>query len=410
MTEEGINLNSNIQSVLKAVKTVVAQQQSNNPYVDPDSVQISDRIARRIANQAGVTSVKADVKSEARGEGTNNLRNPLSLCGVLEAVLEKVDPRLILSVDDVSILLNAMGEKPTVLTTKEATRILKEHQLSVSTTRNTKKQRILTFSGQMFSTGESFTIVKYPDRNFPDYMKKQPKMYRGVGDGSNIYYMYCHPEINPVDLAFYQYENIIVPHAIEVRNRLIEEDVKGFVGAEIIPSSTESEDPLDLSASYASINESHPSREEVEKRLEWICIAQDGAIEYLEAVMSRLQYSNETHGRSIINIKYAAGCSLSESPNDTGTMHMCLQGPACYGGDNFKYGEFTEPEGVFFVEMRQWLEGALEKSDFDAVWPAIHKASQYLPKAFNHMSCKNAFTQGGIVPYNKNKILSKFNC
>lgn len=65
---------------------------------------------------------------------------------------------------------------------------------------------------------------------------------------------------------------------------------------------------------------------------------------------------------------------------------MCLQGPACYGGDNFKYREFTEPEGVFFVEMKQWLQGALEKYDFDAVWPAIHKASQYLPKAFNHMS------------------------
>ena len=232
-------------------------------------------------------------------------------------------------------------------------------------------------------------------------------MYRGVGDGSNIYYMYYHPEIDPVDLAFYQYENIIVPHAIEVRNRLIEEDVKGFVGAEIIPSSAESED---LSASYTLINESHPSREEVEKRLEWICIAQDGAIEYLEAVMSRLQSSNEMHGRSIINMKYAAGCSLSESPNDTGTMHMCLQGPACYGGDNFKYGEFTEPEGIFFSEMRQCLLTALQKSDFDTVWPAIHKASQYLPKAFNHMSCKNAFTQGGIVPYNRTKILSKFDC
>ena len=307
----------------------------------------------------------------------------MSLCACLEVVLANVDPRLILSVDDVSILLNAMGDKPTVLTTKEATKILKDHQLSVSTTRDTKKQRILTFSGQMFSTGESFTIVKYPDRNFPDYMKKQPKMYRGVGDGSNIYYMYYHPEIDPVDLAFYQYENIIVPHAIEVRSRLIEEDVKGFVGAEIIPSSAESED---LSASYTLINESHPSREEVEKRLEWICIAQDGAIEYLEAVMSRLQSSNEMHGRSIINMKYAAGCSLSESPNDTGTMHMCLQGPACYGGDNFKYGEITEPEGVFFVEMKQWLNTAFQPADMDVVWPAIYKASQYLPKAFNHLS------------------------
>ena len=136
MTEQAVNLSSRIQSVKTAVKTAVAQQQSNNPYVDPDSVQISDRTARRIAKQAGVTSVKADVKSEARGEGTNNLRNPLSLCGVLEAVLEKVDPRLILSVNDCSIMLNNWNEKSSVLTTKEATQILKEHQLSVSTTRN----------------------------------------------------------------------------------------------------------------------------------------------------------------------------------------------------------------------------------------------------------------------------------
>ena len=113
MTEAGVHLSSKIQSVSTAVKTAVAQQQSNNPFIDPDSVQISDRTARKIAKQAGVTSVKADVKSEKRGEGINNLRNPLSLCAVLEAVLAKVDPRLILSVDDVSILLNAMGDKPT---------------------------------------------------------------------------------------------------------------------------------------------------------------------------------------------------------------------------------------------------------------------------------------------------------
>ena len=130
----------------------------------------------------------------------------------------------------------------------------------------------------------------------------------------------------------------------------------------------------------------------------------------MEAVMTRVQYLNEFYGRRIINLKYAAGCSMTESPNDTGTMHLYLQGPACYGGDNFKYGEITEPEGVFFVEMKQWLQAALDKSDFEAVWPAIYKASQYLPKALNHMSCKNAFTQGGIVPYNKNKILSKFAC
>ena len=64
VTEQAVNLSSRIQSVKTAVKTVVAQQQSNNPYVDPDSVQISDKTARRIAIQAGVTSVKADVKSE----------------------------------------------------------------------------------------------------------------------------------------------------------------------------------------------------------------------------------------------------------------------------------------------------------------------------------------------------------
>ena len=79
--------------------------------------------------------------------------------------------------------------------------------------------------------------------------------------------------------------------------------------------------------------------------------------------MTRVQYLNEFYGRRIINLKYAAGCSMTESPNDTGTMHLYLQGPACYGGDNFKYGEITEPEGVFFVEMKQWLNAALQPAD-----------------------------------------------
>ena len=39
-TEDAVHLDAKVQSVRTAVKTVIAQRQSNNSYIDPESVQM----------------------------------------------------------------------------------------------------------------------------------------------------------------------------------------------------------------------------------------------------------------------------------------------------------------------------------------------------------------------------------
>lgn len=53
VTEDAVHLDAKVQRIRTAVKTVVAQQQSNNSFIDPDSVQISDKTVRRVAKRAG---------------------------------------------------------------------------------------------------------------------------------------------------------------------------------------------------------------------------------------------------------------------------------------------------------------------------------------------------------------------
>eukprot|EP01038_Epipyxis_sp_PR26KG_P013623 gene13623-18281_t len=122
-----------------------------------------------------VEGIKDDVKAKARQKAFLNLRNPLSLCASLTVVSEEVDSELFFSSDDVSILVNGW-DKPTLITTKEAQKILNEQNISISTTEDSAKRRLY-------------------DSNFVDFRKK-PKVYKLE---EKIYVMLCHPDISDED-------------------------------------------------------------------------------------------------------------------------------------------------------------------------------------------------------------------
>ena len=109
----------------------------------------------------------------------------------------------------------------------------------------------------------------------------------------------------------------------------------------------------------------------------------------------------------VANLKTSGGCSLSESANEVGTMHKCLKGPACFGSDSFKYGEYEEPTDPVMLSIKSWLSQYIEKADMDTIWAALVQASEYITKSFNVMSIKKAFNDAGIYPKDNVKILNK---
>ena len=101
-----------------------------------------------------VENIKGDVKAKARQKAFLNLRKPLSLCASLEVVSQEVDSELFFNSDDVSILVNGW-DKPSVITTKEAQKILNEQNISISTTEDSAKRRVIV---------SNFTISKHLSR------------------------------------------------------------------------------------------------------------------------------------------------------------------------------------------------------------------------------------------------------
>lgn len=118
--------------------------------VDAEAVPIHRNTVAKYAKKANVHSVSGDVKNSNRIEGMDNIRNPLSFAAILDVVFKQVNPSLFLSKDDVAVMLYDCNKKPKIPTTADATRILRELNLGNSTNYDRLKQRILTFSGQMF--------------------------------------------------------------------------------------------------------------------------------------------------------------------------------------------------------------------------------------------------------------------
>jgi hypothetical protein len=103
---------------------------ANNSYVsdaEPPSASVLKRLKRIFIE------MKGDYKTTARSEVFEDIRNPLSLCGALSVVNENTSHEMFFSSDDVSVVLNGWDEKPAVITTKEAKRILDEQNIGVST-------------------------------------------------------------------------------------------------------------------------------------------------------------------------------------------------------------------------------------------------------------------------------------
>ena len=194
------------------------------------------------------------------------------------------------------------------------------------------------------------------------------------------YVVLYHYGMNEEILNHHIYSTVIIKEVVEVRRKLLE-------------------DPL---SRYTIDDPNNP--------YQYIAIAQDGATGQIKAIENSLHQLCEDENQKIIWAKYAAGASLSQSPNDKGVMHHTLH--TLFKSVSFKNEDMIEPHTGGWLMVKNILKNSIESSSFNTVWRCFVYARIYLSKAFNGVALKSAFTAAGIfVPpdgkFDPKKILSQ---
>jgi hypothetical protein len=445
------------------VKEQMAEE-SKNGYGMGNATEISGKTLTRIMKDIKAKKRTAKLKTPARTAAYTDIRSPIALCAVLDTVMQKVDPALFLSSDDVSILVNDNGDPQRVLTTAEAEEILKLTNTSTSLTEAEKKQRVVTFHITISAAGETVCrVIKFADRNFSSVegMKEKPRIV-DVGDNTFVcFYPYGMTDSVVNDSV---YRKCVLPCAVALRTRLVQGEHRGLDAAEVKSQPTNTQSPCQSQQHQHSqghgraSTSSHPIRpatrsqqssaddnivpgsaqlsqssqdgaddaaalllppppppsppepdatspDESAKRYDWMCLACDGAYGQIDAITNESFNKHlHKHAPRTIFVKYSAGRSLSESPNDLGWMHSILH--RSFKAYHFKYGKFKDPPGGVWTGMKAFLGRNIDGSSFSSVWRALCHSKEYLDKAFSKANIKSAFLMAGIEPLDVVTVLS----
>lgn len=377
-----------------------------------------------------VKEVLGDKKAVARQKAFEDLRNPLSLCAALGSLQGQFQPEHFHSSDDVAILLNEW-QRPRVITTKEAQEILAQRNIGVSTTEEEQKRRVATFNITISGDGSVLcSVIQLCDRNFEN-MKEEPIIYKMK---PGLYILLYHPSLNKTVLAAHMYRMCILRCARERRAAAIKRDIDGLAGAQVtltqsssssapsapvaVPHSTTTQEHEEFPHTYANVDVDEdapppvpppppPARTEDEVRARHRCIvlACDGAYPQINAILSTLVPYCLKIALFLWFLKYAGGCSLTQSVNDAGKFHSIFH--MLFGSSSFRYTEeYADPEGSHWQELKTFLKKTLDGSSFNTYWRCLAHSEMFIEKAFIKMSVRKAYQMVGVFPYNPKQILS----
>jgi hypothetical protein len=407
--------------------------------------------------QIGAHYAKADVKGKGRSPAFLNIRNGLSLAAAMRVMFSVVKPGLLLSTDDVSVMVHRtlMDEKPVVVTVEAAEEFLSEINVSTGTDDGTGnfKQRMLTFSLTVGGEGDNVCdVIKVCDRSFVEHADKPD--VRDMGDG--VYVILYHPSLDKEVLQQYMYECAIIPEALKLREKYINRlngdleppkvlsrereppprtqaarrsSSSSSSSSSSVSSSAPSASAASLSAAEQSTSSSSSSSVEVlgaavaasagsgsasappsqqqaaaqtapqsdPRDSHYLGLMSDGDIKTLSAITFEIA-RNKRKGFFIVHGKWGAGCSMTQSPNDVGRgVHPPLH--ASYKNADFKYDvDFPDPPGRKWEQLKELLHGLLSSGDFNTLWKAIASAVvTILPKCTIRSNIRSAFHNAGIV-------------
>jgi hypothetical protein len=104
-------------------------------------------------------------------------------------------------------------------------------------------------------------------------------------------------------------------------------------------------------------------------------------------------------------MKYAGGCSMTESPNDLGAPHMIMHEQ--FSSPHFRYGDAIDPIGKPYEQLKEFLARYLDPSSFKTIWKFCCKSEEFVDRAFTISNVKSSFKSAGIFPRSDREILSK---
>jgi hypothetical protein len=141
-------------------------------------------------------------------------------------------------------------------------------------------------------------------------------------------------------------------------------------------------------------------RRRIRKKLKYLCIAFDGDHPQIVAAEKFLIPRSNIKGHYIVIVKWAGGCSMTQSPNDNNRgMHPVLK--EIYADSKFRYDAIADPLGALWAEVKEYLKKFLEPASFKTVWNAICYALSTLQNACKGSSIRSAYHNTGIIDQGK---------
>jgi hypothetical protein len=375
----------------------------------------------------------ADKKNNSRGKAFEQLLNPLSLCALVTSYLKRgISPELFYSSDDVSVLLNKMNEKLSVITTAAAKKILAAKNIGVAANLPEQKQRVVAFNLTISGGGCLVCkVLKFADRTFEQYADKPLVLKISDSNFERIYIMLYQYGMDDAIVEKCMYTQCIEKEVEAHRASLILREREKLV---VVPPCSDEEggggdsdheeggggghgdgdeeggadeEGDDLVATpHRHDKELVDEVAQVSQELgEWAALFCDGAHAQIKALMDKMTKRIKKKGLKFALGKYSGGCSMTESANDQGKMHQVLHNG--FKSPSYRYGTIKELPGAAWKALRVILSGTLDPASLKSVWQCMQESQDFLAKAFQPLSIKSAWKKSGVVPYNPKVILSK---
>ena len=170
------------------------------------------------------------------------------------------------------------------------------------------------------------------------------------------------------------------PEAMEILKNEVDEQTKTLTAFTI-------ENFEDRINELAKSNNKRKFRHKVCKRtceinpFQNIAIFQDGAAGQIKSIENTLIDYCQEHNLDVTFCKYAAGTSLSESPNNKGVMHASLH--RYFKTSDFRLNEIAEYDIYDWLIVKDILQTYLDPASFKTVWKCLKHSPSFISRAFN---------------------------
>ncbi|KAJ1402090.1 hypothetical protein B484DRAFT_405509 [Ochromonadaceae sp. CCMP2298] len=289
------------------------------------------------------------------------------------------EKELFYSSDDESVLLNKMNDKPKVITTKAAKAVTEKQGLVISATTDKEKQRVVTFNITISGGGSLVCkMLKFADRDFTQFAEKPFKVCMDEhSDADRMFIMLYQYGIEDAKVEEAMYRKCILPEQQQPEGE--DEEVEG-------------QDEHEMEAVLPEVQEE--GAEGPQRFRNCAAMFCDGAFGQIAALRLAVSRQIETKLMVILLGKYAGGCSITQSGNNNGQMHLTLHGS--FKSPSFRCGKVKDRPGPTWKDPKILMQLSIDPASVKSVWKCMQHSQHILIKALTPPSFKSAFRKIGV--------------